>query len=422
MEQFLNACYVSALVALSPWIAYKALRTGKYRAGWAEKALGLAPRRQAGRPCVWFHAVRVGEVLALRPVVKLLAERQPAWEIVVSTTTNTGLEIARAHLSSWTSFYFPLDFTWAVERAMDRMRPDVIALVELELWPNFISAARRRGIRLAVINGRMSPRSYRGYQKVKRLASTMISSLDAVGAQTSEYAERLLDLGASPEQIVVTGSVKYDGVVTQRDNPRTAALRELFDVRPEERVFVAGSTQEPEEAIILDVYEALAERHAGLRLIVVPRHKERFEEVARLLESRKVEFVRRSELGGMWRAGSNRNESTAPDSGPARGPGRDALRPVILVDTLGELSAVGGLADIAFGGGSLGDRGGQNMIEPAGYGAAVVFGPNTWNFADTVDQLISREGALVVRDKTELVAAVDGLLRDASRGGGLGTE
>ena len=395
----LDILYFLILVLASPWLVFKAVRIGKYRAGLAEKFFGTGPARDSDRPCLWFHAVSVGEVLLLRRVVAALVERRPDVEIVISTTTNTGMEVARQYFGQHRLIYFPLDFSWAVSRAIARVRPDVVALAELELWPNFIAAAKRSGARIAVINGRMSPRSRRGYGRIRFLMRHLLAKIDTFAIQTDEYAQRFVEIGTPQENVVVTGSVKYDGVETDRKNPATTKLREIFGIRPEEIVWVAGSTSEPEEQIVLDGYERLRSNHSSLRLILVPRHKERFDEVGALIEKRGHELIRRSQLPLATRRSEISNLKSQ----------------IILVDTLGELSAVWGLADIAFVGGSFAPRGGQNMIEPGGYGAAVTFGPGVWNFRDTVDHLLACGGAIQVATAEELRRIVAELAADEGR-------
>jgi 3-deoxy-D-manno-octulosonic-acid transferase len=404
----LDIVYVVILVLASPWLIFKALRTGKYRAGLTEKFFGTVPARESDRPCVWFHAVSVGEVLLLRRVVAAIHERRPDVEIVISTTTYTGMEVARKEFGEKadgtrsvpaTLIYFPLDFSWAVWRAITRIRPDVVALAELELWPNFIAAARRFGSRVAVINGRMSPRSRRGYGRVRFLMRYLLSKIDVFAVQTAEYALRFVEIGAAPSRVHVTGSVKYDAVETDRHNAATERLRELLAIRHDELVWVAGSTADPEEQIVLDAYQRLWQTYPALRLILVPRQRDRFDAVAAVIEKRGHKLVRRSRTDSVSERSANNNQQSA----------------ILLIDTLGELSAVWGLADIAFVGGSFAPRGGQNMIEPAGYGSAVTFGPGVWNFQDTVDHLLACGGAVQVATAEELQRQTDSLIRDSGR-------
>ncbi len=395
MPWLLNVAYFALLAALSPMLLWRIVVRGKYRTGWREKLLGQVQRRAGDRPCLWFHAVSVGEVLQLEPVLKELRDRRPAVEFVISTTTPTGRSVAEAKFPRERVCYFPLDFSWAVREAVARLRPTAIVLVELELWPNFILHARRSGIPVALINGRLSERSFRGYRRLRPLVSRLLGGLQAIAVQNSTYAERFLELGAARQQLSITGSIKFDRVVSNRRNPKTLELRAAFAIGESEPVFVAGSTQESEEEAAIDAYLAVRASFPALRLILVPRHKERFEDVARLVESRGLPLCRRS---------SASNAALRHDS-----------RAVLLLDTLGELSACWGLADVAFVGGSLTNRGGQNMIEPAGYAAAVLFGPNTRNFRDVVERLLSVDAARVVHNGAELTAAVADCLAHPER-------
>jgi 3-deoxy-D-manno-octulosonic-acid transferase len=393
MPYALNLIYMALLVVCAPALLFRAIKAGKYREGWAAKVLGKAPRRIGERPCVWFHAVSVGEVLLLKPIVAELARRRPAWDVVISTTTTTGLAVARRSYPDLVTFYAPLDFSWATRKAMARVRPTVLVLVELELWPNLIWAAKRAGVRVAIVNGRLSHRSHRGYKRLRGPLGPTLRRVDAIAAQTEEYAERFVSLGVPRHRVRVTGSVKYDGLEGDRNNPRTLALRRELGLAPADLVFVAGSTMEGEEAAALAAYRAARTQHARLRLVLVPRHADRFDRVAAWLEQRGERVLRRSH--------------------PEALVGRGERPPVILVDTLGELAAVWGLADVAFVGGSLvGRRGGQNMMEPAAYGAAVLFGPHTANFRDTVEQLLARGAARRVADADELTSALIDDLND----------
>jgi 3-deoxy-D-manno-octulosonic-acid transferase len=392
MSFALNLLYLAALVFLSPLLLVRCIRAGKYREGWREKLWGDAPLRIGDEPCLWFHAVSVGEVLLLRPLVREMARRRRNWTVVISTTTSTGLAVARRTYPDLVTFYAPLDFSWATRRAVARVRPTILALVELELWPNLIRAAKRSGAKVAIVNARLSSRSYRGYRSLLLALSTTFRHIDAVAAQNAEYARRFIDLGIPHERVSITGSVKYDGLESDRNNARTRQLRTLLGLSASDLVFVAGSTMDGEEEAVLAAYTAARRQHSQLRLILVPRHAERFESIARWLEERGEVVLRRSRL----------TKFAAIEKRPAA--------PIILIDTIGELAAVWGLADVAFVGGSLlPGRGGQNMIEPAAYGAAVMFGPHIANFRETVEQLIERHAVRQVADAAELT---QGLLAD----------
>jgi 3-deoxy-D-manno-octulosonic-acid transferase len=407
----LNILYGALLLAASPWIAYRRVRYGKDREGWRQKLFGDIPARPDGKPCLWFHAVSVGEVLLLKPVLDRLRAERGDLDIVISTTTQTGQAVAREKYPFARTVYYPFDFTWAVERALRRIRPDALALVELELWPNFIAAVHRAGIPLVLLNGRISERSFRGYLRIRRLVGRWLAKFTWLTVQTDEYGERLKALGAPKERVVVTGSVKYDGLQHDRDNASTVRLREVFGIAPHDRVLIAGSTQAPEEEIAINAYRVLSTQYPDLRLVIVPRHKERFEEVAGLIERSGLGLARRSFAGSVAAAASVGVVDRRWQRLPRASEPESTHRPILLLDTLGELSACWGLADIAFVGGSLTNRGGQNMLEPAAYGAAVLFGPNTFNFRHAVELLLSRDAARVVRSGDELTAAVKELLR-----------
>jgi 3-deoxy-D-manno-octulosonic-acid transferase len=389
------------LVVLSPYLVYQAIKKGKYRQGFGEKVLGLVPRRTSGGTCIWLHAVSVGEVNLLAPLLREIARQRPDWQCVISTTTKTGMALARKKYAGRTIFYCPLDFSWAVRTAMRRIRPSALVLTELELWPNLVWAARRSGARVAVVNGRLSEHSFAGYRRIRSLVRGLMSKIDLVAVQDSTYAGRFRELGARPESLHVTGSMKYDGAQSDRNNPLTKRLRSLSGIREDQTVFLAGSTQEPEEEVSLAVYRQLVERWPTLRLVIVPRHPERFEAVAKLIEASGLPWQRRTRL-------------------EIEGP-RPNTR-VLLIDAVGELGAWWGTAQIAFVGGSLGNRGGQNMIEPAAYGAAVSFGPNTRNFRDIVDTMLAHHAAVVVRDQQELTAFVSRCLEESGYAAELGSQ
>jgi len=395
----LNIFYLLLILLALPWLVWQSVRKGKYRQGLAAKLLGRVPRRTSQRTCIWLHAVSVGEVNLLAPLIREIQRQRPDWECVVSTTTATGMALAGKKYAGLTVFYCPLDFSWAVAAAVRRIRPNVLVLAELELWPNLVRAARQSGARVAVINGRLSEQSFRGYRRIRPLVARLLRQIDLVAVQDETYAGRFRDLGALPSTVHVTGSLKYDGAQTDRDNPATVRLRRLAGFADEDQVLLAGSTQEPEEAIVLEVYGQLSRSWPGLRLVLVPRHPDRFRAVARLLDNSGIPWQRRTAL-----------DDHAPNP---------AAR-VLLVDVVGELGAWWGTARIAFVGGSLGDRGGQNMIEPAAYGAAVCFGPNTRNFRDVVAAMLAHDAAVVVADGRELSRFVRRCLEDPDYAAALG--
>ncbi|MFN0199831.1 MAG: 3-deoxy-D-manno-octulosonic acid transferase [Planctomycetaceae bacterium] len=389
-----NFCYACLIVIVSPVLIYRVLVHGKYRSGWSQKLRGMLPQLTDDRPTLWLHAVSVGEVLQLEPVIGELRKSLPDWRFVITTTTTTGLQVARQKYPDDIVCFAPLDFSWSIRRALQRIKPSAIMLVELEIWPNLLAIAELHDIPVLLINGRVSANSYRNYRRVRPLISKTFGRLRLAAAQNAEYAERLFDLGVPRKRLHVTGSIKFDRCDNERFAPLTRELRECFGIRPGETVFIAGSTQHPEEKIALTTYLELLPRYPSLRLILVPRHRERFEEVARMVEQHNVPLIRRS---------------SPPHVDMQRATG---VPPIGLLDTLGELSACWGLADIAFVGGSLTHRGGQNMIEPASYGAAILFGPHTHNFKDVVEMLLAHQAAKVVWDEGDLRQAMGQLLEE----------
>lgn len=399
MSYLLNTAYLVLLLTVSPWLLYTAVRTGKYRQGLAAKLWGRVPRRWGDRPCVWLHAVSVGEVNLLSPLLSRIEREHPDWDCVISTTTRSGFELAKRRYAPRQIFYCPLDFSWAVRRAMRRIRPDLLVLVELELWPNLIRAARQYGANVAVVNGRLSAKSFRGYRRIRPLIAAMLTSIDCICVQNEEYAERFRQLGAPPHAVHVTGSLKFDGAQTDRGNSATCELAALAGISARDVVFLAGSTQHPEESLALDAYRELVDQHPQLRLILVPRHAERFDQVAEMLDRSGIQWQRRSRLDLE---------------------GADPRARVLLVDAIGELAAWWGTAQIAFVGGSMGHRGGQNMIEPAAYGAAVAFGPQTHNFRDVVALMLERRAAVVVHNAYDITAFVRQCLENQAYAAELG--
>lgn len=395
----LNLAYLSAAILAAPWLLYRRVVLKKRLGDWRQKFLGSLPQRDSERPCIWLHAVSVGEVVQLRPVLEQLTAQLPHYELWISTTTVTGHEVAQKLYPQHTVCYFPIDLTWSVASALDRVRPSAIVLVELELWPNFIAAAKHRQIPILLINGRVSDRSYRSYRWIRPLLRRILPQLQVIAVQNQTYAHRLVDMGARPQQVTITGSIKFDRIETNRRNARTQEIGQSFGLLADETLLIAGSTQAPEEELALAAYRALHSEFPKLRLMLVPRHQERFEEVAALIQRESWPILRRSRIGS--------NAATAD-------------RAVMLLDTLGELSACWGLADIAFVGGSLSRRGGQNMIEPAGYGAAVLFGPHTHNFKDVVALLLDADAARIIPTPDAFTTTIRELLLDPQRAADMG--
>jgi 3-deoxy-D-manno-octulosonic-acid transferase len=400
----LDVAYLVAVLIALPWVVWRRLSGGRPVAAPWRRLMGSVEVAvtPAGAARIWLHGVSVGEVQLL---AALAAELRPQAEAagrtidcVVSSSTTTGLELAAKRFGADRAFPCPLDFTWAVDRVLDRVCPELIVLGELELWPTLLARAARRGIPVVVANGRMSERSAAGYGRVAWLARRMLGRVTTVAARSQVDAERFAALGA--RDVVVTGSLKFDGVRGDRAAPEVERLRDQAGFRANDVVFLAGSTQFPEESLAVDTFRALAPSHPALRLVIVPRHVERAAEIAALLDATGLPWQLRSGL----------------DRGPS-----DPAHRVLLVDTTGELGWWWGTAAIAFVGGSLdGLRGGQNMLEPAAYAAAVCFGPHTRNFRDEVARLMAADGAVVVADGPALTAFVGRCLAEPAWAAALG--
>ena len=273
---------------------------GKISRGLRREVFGArAASERRSKTCLWLHAVSVGEVNLLAPLLKMIEQQRPEWECVISTTTATGMALAKKkypqqHRSS-TARWISLGRSSA---AMRRIRPDVLVLAELELWPNLIRAAKRHGAKVAVINGRLGEKSFRGYRRIRPLVAGLLRQIDLLAVQDETYAERFRALGARPETVHVTGSMKYDGAQTDRNNPTTRRLAALAGFADDDIVLLAGSTQEPEEAMVLETFRELSPQWPRLRLVLVPRHPDRFEAVAKLLDSSGIPWQRRTDSGG----------------------------------------------------------------------------------------------------------------------------
>jgi 3-deoxy-D-manno-octulosonic-acid transferase len=386
----LDLIYLIAFVVLLPWVAWRKVSGGRPVAAPWSRFIGSTPPLlpKGTRQRIWLHGVSVGEIQLLSSLSREITAQANAnglaVEFVVSSSTTTGLDLAAKRFGAAVVFPCPLDFTWAVRRVVKAVDADLLVLGELELWPHLLDAARRHRLPIVVANGRLSERSARGYRRVAPLVRRMLSRVTLVSARSAADAARFRALGAPT--VVDAGSMKFDGVRGDRAAEDVRCLAKLAGFVEDDIVFLAGSTQAPEEALAIDAYRAASADHPRLRLVIVPRHVERKPEIVALLDASGLAWQARSTL---------ETEGATPH---AR---------VLLVDTTGELGAWWGTASIAFVGGSLdGKRGGQNMLEPAAYGAAVCFGPHTRNFADEVAVLLAADAARVVADGAALTAFV----------------
>jgi len=363
-----------ALLVSTPFWLYQALRHGKYRRGLAER-MGKVPARLGslkGVRVIWIHAVSLGEVLAIVGLVAQLRRAFPQHRILISTTTDTGQDQARRRFGEENVFYFPMDFAAAIRPHLQTLKPELVILAETEFWPNFLRLAHESGARIAVVNARISDRSRPRYRRFRWALRRMLAQVDLFLAQTEEDSARLQSIGADPARVKVTGNLKFDVNVPPAP-PIVESLRRSFAAEGAGPILVCGSTVEDEEAPLLKTFENLRVGHPHAAMILAPRHPERFDTVAKLIEQMIIPFYRRSLWAGEHLAGG-----------------------VLLVDTIGELAALYALADVAFVGGSLVPRGGHNIIEPAQHGVAIVTGNHTENFRDIVRVFQSRDAVRIV--------------------------
>ena len=363
-----------AMVVSTPYWLYQILRHGKYRRGLAER-MGKVPARLGsleGPPVIWIHAVSLGEVLAVSGLVGQLRKAFPEHRILISTTTDTGQDLARKQFGEENVFYFPMDFASAIRPYLQALKPELVVLAETEFWPNFLRLAHASGARIAVVNARISDRSWPRYCRFRWALRRMLAQVDLFLAQTEEDRNRLEAIGADPARVQVTGNLKFD-VNLPAHSPIVDSLRRSLSTEGAGPILVCGSTVEDEEAPLLKAFENLRVGHPHATMILAPRHPERFDTVAKLIEQMSISFCRRSLWAGESLAGG-----------------------VLLVDTIGELAALYALADVAFVGGSLVPRGGHNIIEPAQHGVAIVTGNHTENFRDIVWLFQSRDAVRIV--------------------------
>lgn len=358
----------------------------------------LAPVRGCTDPVLWVHAVSAGEVAAVAPIIHQIRLAEPMAHIVLSTTTETGREMVEKHsLDPEALIYFPFDLPWVVDRVLDLMSPDLLVLVETELWPNLLDAARRRNIPVVVVNGRISDRSFRRARLIKPVYRWALSNVTAVCAQSQTDADRFLALGLPPDRIVVTGNSKFDEQFPQVNEAEINKYRQDFGFAPDDQVLLAASTHEGEEEVLLEAFTRLRVQHARLQLLIAPRHPERGGRIEQLVHRHGYSAYRRS-------------RAVAAGGTDPLAPAGDHQARVVILDTMGELARVYAIATIAFVGNSLVPGGGHNILQPAAQGKPVIFGPHMHNQRD-IAAICLREGvAFQVSGLEELVNTVERLL------------
>lgn len=391
-------------VVLLPRFAIDAFRTRKYVTGLRQRLGNLPKLPDSNQPLIWLHCVSVGETEAARPLVQALRERFPSYRLVVSTTTVTGQQVAQRVFKQEAAaiFYFPIDWAWTVRRVLRTLKPSAVLIMETELWPNLLRTCRRQSIPVALVNGRISATSFRRYQIIRMFTARMLNNLTMAIMQSERDLTRIRELGMPIERTSSSGNLKFDGANNAGlDAALSSNIRGRFGFNEGESLIVAASTHWPEEQVLIDAFKRVRQAAEGkrVRLLIAPRHPERFTEVADLIADSGLSWARRT---------------TAPQK-------EDATCEIILLDSIGELRAVFPLADIAFIGGSIASHGGHNVLEPAVEGVCVITGPHTDNFAAIIQTLLS-EGALIQLGEAaiseaakQLAATINELLEDENR-------
>ncbi|MDI6782632.1 MAG: 3-deoxy-D-manno-octulosonic acid transferase [bacterium] len=374
-----------------PFQMVKAKKTGVDIRYW----LGLLPPELKERPkqqkTVWIHAVSVGEVNSVRPLIRKIKETYPEWTIVLSTVTGAGQTFARKSVSEVDHFiFFPSDLPWTLCRFFRYIHPQLLIIVETELWPNLITLSAKRSVPVILVNGSISSRSISRYRKIKLLFQPLLNKMTLFLMQSSTDAERIISIGAPPEKVFATGNIKFDVSIPELSDPEKKQYLTLFGFNETQPIWLVGSTHPGEETIILRIYASLRKLVPDLKLILVPRHPHRADEVVKEIEKMKLSFIRRSELT---------NLGVTPKAFGVR---PDYRGSIILVDTVGELTKLYSLATVVFLGGSLVPIGGHNVLEPAILGKPVVFGPYIQETRDSTELLLTTGGGIQVHSEKEL--------------------
>ena len=402
--------YTIAFIVLLPRFLFDAVFNGKYAAGFKQRLGFLSKFDSGGKKVIWLHCVSVGEANAARPLAIKIKEDFPETSLVISTTTRTGQKLAQTAFADVADliFYFPFDWRSTVRRALRRVKPSVVLLMETEIWFNFIRESYKSGARVVMVNGRLSEKSFKRYGYIKKFMRRVLGYFDLALMQENADATRLMSLGIRASKVRVTGNLKFDHDLDEHETILTGVLRERFGIGTDSPLIIAASTHSPEEQWLLDAFKEVWKSSTENlpRLMIAPRHPERFDEVAEIIKKTGFAWVRRSE----------------PESSG------DRSADVILLDSIGELRAAYPLAEIVFVGGSLIPHGGQSIFEPAAAGKAIITGPHTANFDAAVKEFLDKDALIqqpLVADKEiapKLVEAFNNFLSDAGKRSLLGSQ
>ena len=394
MHLLYSLVFTLGFTAALPYFLFQALLHRKYFFSFWER-FGVVPEAislgQKGG--IWIHAVSVGEVMAVLPLIQAVQARWPGRRLVISTATLTGQTLARKKLAAEIGvLYFPLDWRFTVRKSLDAVRPSLVLIAETEIWPNFLRECNARSIPVLLVNGRLSDRSVGRYRKFKPFMRRVLRDISFCCMQTELDRERLLSLGMDPAKVEVAGNLKYEIAAPSSIEGRTEGYRQLLGLSPNRFVVVAGSTMKDEEPLVLAAFESLRAACSDAVLVLAPRHPERFREAEKLLSDRSIAYVKRSALN----TGTNGSE-----------------RHVVLLDSMGELATLYAIASVVFVGGSLVPTGGHNILEPALFCKPILFGPSMSNFREMAEDFLQQQAAVQVRDSAELGSELVRMFRDA---------
>ena len=392
-----NTLLTLALILSSPFFALKILTTSRYRRGLSQR-LGFSyksiSKLLGDEKPLWIHAASVGEVLGSLPIIEGIKQVNPELPILLSTMTATGNDMAKKRASGVkTITFFPLDHPWAVRRAISLVNPRAFLMAETEIWPNFLMELGRRGIPVLLFNGRISTRSFQWYKRFRFFLNSPLTTISAFCMQSSLDAQRIIEIGANPERVTVTGNIKFDQSPPQITQEERETLLQTLGLHAGQPILIAGSTHRGEEEFMLSILRRLSPQYPDLVLILAPRHLERVREVEVLLKREKIPWKRKSQL---------------------RAEGKKEGVMVILLDTLGELAKLYSIGTLIFVGGSLVRVGGHNILEPLFFKKPVLFGPFMDHFREISDEVLRRGAGVQIRESEEMVLHAKTLLEDAS--------
>jgi len=391
-----NYLFSVGLFIATPFFLFRMATTRRFRKGMAERwgFYGAIKRDLTSDHSIWIQAASVGEVTAALPVIDLLRRNYPGEKIILTCQTAAGRDLARKKLDAGVAAILsPLDLGVVIQNLIRLISPRILILIETEIWPGMIMTARKRGIPVVIVNGRLSASSFRGYRRVVFLLRPLLRMVAVFGMRSEEDATRIRELGAPIDRVTVTGNIKFDSLPGPELAPDTREeLETLLGLDPRAMLIVGGSTFEGEERILYEAYCELRPRFPGLRLLLAPRHLERVGEIEAFLRSREQKYALYTSL--------------------AARPGIETKTDVVILDTMGVLSNLYGLGTVAFIGRSLRGYGGQNPIEPASFRCPIIFGPRMENFRKIADDLVKVSGAVRIRDENELLEKLSGLLSD----------